>query len=1109
MSGRWWRVVLSVTLLAVVALTPPPAYAAVSVSRAEVTGSQLRMEGTATANRSITVDGVTMATSDRRGRFKISRTGYSPPADCTVDVNDGSAAATVATLSGCTVTAPPPVQAPQITPDVDALGPGFVGADFTTSSSTTTTLTFGPDTLGPVHFEVVAGQLPDGLQLLDQNDGSSPNKAVNASIVGTPTTVGTSSFTVRATDANGLLGSRSYSITVNPAQTLEIVPQAWPSLVTGEFANLWLDGKGGVMPYSWAVGAGALPTGMSLIQDNPEGPLVRISGTPSAAGTFSFTLRLTDAQATTATRSFTVTVAQADTSTGPAAPTLLSPANGASVTTPFPIDWTEEFDPTLSANGGYNWQVSATSAFTTTVLRDSTLPDVTEATVSGLPAGTYFWRVQAVDGQLRSSDFSTPHSFTITGAGASEPGTAVLRLPEYGDSFHPFESFELFWTAAEGAATYELLVSKDSTFPVGSIRFDNISGTSRGITIGDFCDGCEQGTYFSRVVAIDAQGNRGLPSNTISFTISFDAPLPPPPTVVSPVGGTGVTLPVTLDWTDVPNPQDLGYEIEVSTSSSFADTEAFLRTTASQVTVLSLTPGTKFWRVRSAQGNSGPNTAAVTDWSTPGSFTVPGGEVGVESVWLGAPPCQDPCPGTELLDSGQEIEVSLQLTGTAPAGGVSVALSTDKPAAAGTFPSSVTVPEGLAFTTFRLVAGQVTEPTLVTLTATVGQTADSTTYTVRPTTVERLSFCCDSTGGLPAGAHLAFTGKVPAGGAVVSLSSDSPLAEPPATVDAPAGSFSVPISIPTREVTVTTTVTISATWNGSTVTAPLKLYPQQPPTSVTLDKAETTGTQGASGVVRIAAGQDHEVLMKLSSSHPELAKVPAYALIGYLSTTGGFNIATQAPTSSTEVTVSATGAGVTVTTTLTVHPTGGPTVQPTVASVALNPTSVVTGESSTATVTLSGVAPSGGASVGLTSADTAVATVPTSVTVPAGATSATFAVTSRPVTTTNTTTITASYAATAASAVLTVNPSPAAADTVSVQRAEYDSSKRVLQVEASSTSSTATMRVFVTSTGTLIGTLANDGGGRYRGQLSWSTNPQNVTVTSSLGGTATRAVTLK
>ena len=44
-----------------------------------------------------------MGRSDSGGRFRIDRTGYTAPADCTVDVNDGSATPRVATLSGCTV----------------------------------------------------------------------------------------------------------------------------------------------------------------------------------------------------------------------------------------------------------------------------------------------------------------------------------------------------------------------------------------------------------------------------------------------------------------------------------------------------------------------------------------------------------------------------------------------------------------------------------------------------------------------------------------------------------------------------------------------------------------------------------------------------------------------------------------------------------------------------------------------------------------------------------------------------------------------------------------------------------------------------------------------
>ncbi|MDQ4075401.1 MAG: hypothetical protein M3220_04050, partial [Chloroflexota bacterium] len=96
------------------------AFATVSISRAELKDSRLRIEGQANANRDITVDGVVMGRSDGSGEFRIERDDYTPPADCTVDVNDGSASATTVTLSGCTVrntptptpTLPPPTATP-------------------------------------------------------------------------------------------------------------------------------------------------------------------------------------------------------------------------------------------------------------------------------------------------------------------------------------------------------------------------------------------------------------------------------------------------------------------------------------------------------------------------------------------------------------------------------------------------------------------------------------------------------------------------------------------------------------------------------------------------------------------------------------------------------------------------------------------------------------------------------------------------------------------------------------------------------------------------------------------------------------------------------------
>src|SRR5215208_7727478 len=84
------------------------AQAGVSISRAELNGTQLRIEGQADPNHTITVDGVAMGTSDGSGKFRIDRSSFTAPADCTVEVNDCSATAASARLSGCTLSSSPP-----------------------------------------------------------------------------------------------------------------------------------------------------------------------------------------------------------------------------------------------------------------------------------------------------------------------------------------------------------------------------------------------------------------------------------------------------------------------------------------------------------------------------------------------------------------------------------------------------------------------------------------------------------------------------------------------------------------------------------------------------------------------------------------------------------------------------------------------------------------------------------------------------------------------------------------------------------------------------------------------------------------------------------------
>jgi hypothetical protein len=185
--------------------------------------------------------------------------------------------------------------------------------------------------------------------------------------------------------------------------------------------------------------------------------------------------------------------------------------------------------------------------------------------------------------------------------------------------------------------------------------------------------------------------------------------------------------------------------------------------------------------------------------------------------------------------------------------------------------------------------------------------------------------------------------------------------------------------------------------------------------------------------------------------------------------------------------------------------TGGVPPSLGVASLSLNPATVTGGNSSTGTVTLTAVAQAS-TTVAIAS-NNAAAIVPASVIVPAGSQSRSFSISTAQVPATTSAIITASLNGTSRSATLTINPP--GTDMVSITRAEYDSGNRRLRVEATSTRSTATLRAFVTSTNQLIGTLSNDGGGRFRSEFAWPVNPESITVRSNFGGQATRTVTLR
>jgi len=669
----------------------------------------------------------------------------------------------------------------------------------------------------------------------------------------------------------------------------------------------------------------------------------------------------------------------------PSAPSLIGPVDGASVTVPFKISWSSTLNP-ASINGGYNWQVSRSSTFSPLVLMDSTNPATTEDTISGLAPGTYFWRVQAADGSGQSA-WSPTRSVVITGANAGTLPSPVLAPTRGYSTFHPWEAIHFDWSVVPNAVTYRLEVSNDPNFPVGPVPAgtttfwnDNIPTNSDGYVHTMI------GNWYARVFAVDADnpqtGVRSLPSNVIQFSCFYDNPIGPPPQLQSPLGNPTLTLPVTLNWAHVPNPQPMGYLWEVATDPGFNNIEAFNNQyTEPTAVMLSLTSGPKYWRVLSQHGLSSPTTNANTAWSTTGQFTI-----------SSAPPTPVSIAplGNEqmVMYSGASGMVALQLTAGVPPSGATIPLASSHPSVA-PVPASLAMQGTHAWSQFPFTVGQVTTPTVVTLSATLNGVTASNQFTLRPPTLndDTLQTTVRATGGatMTGWVDLEGGGLAGSGGFRVNLSTDSPAAAVPASVTIPAGVHSASFPIQTSAVTTTTVATISANANGLTTSWKITLTPGPAPTSLLVRPMSTTN--GSQGVVTAAEGSGQDQLIQVESSDPALAAVPDTVTVSAGSGIGFFNITTAPVSAPTAVTISATGGGVTLSHLLTLYPT-----LPALSSLSVSPTSVTAGGSATGTVRLASAAPPNGVAINLASNQPNSASVPLSVTVPSGATSATFAV---------------------------------------------------------------------------------------------------------------------
>jgi alpha-tubulin suppressor-like RCC1 family protein/subtilisin family serine protease len=140
---------------------------------------------------------------------------------------------------------------------------------------------------------------PDGEVVTLRDDGAAPDLAEGDGIYA-------ASWTPVSSGQPRSIEEITFS---SPAGTVQFPPLRLPRYLPE--ANLrfpyqqFVEASGGTPPYQWSLGSGGLPAGLAL-----NGATGELAGTPAATGSYSFELRVADAQGRSRTKTYTLLVAQ-------------------------------------------------------------------------------------------------------------------------------------------------------------------------------------------------------------------------------------------------------------------------------------------------------------------------------------------------------------------------------------------------------------------------------------------------------------------------------------------------------------------------------------------------------------------------------------------------------------------------------------------------------------------------------------------------------------------------------------------------------------------------------------------------------------------------------
>ena len=335
-----------------------------------------------------------------------------------------------------------------------------------------------------------------------------------------------------------------------------------------------------------------------------------------------------------------------------------------------------------------------------------------------------------------------------------------------------------------------------------------------------------------------------------------------------------------------------------------------------------------------------------------------------------------------VVVSGQEMLLRIEVSDAAPAGGLMVGLSPSDSRLL--LPELVLIPFGAKAVDVRVLAPVIVSKTPLTVAASFYGAESSAAVLVVPCMLTSLlPEMSDLAAGASTWVVVRLTGVTGPGGVDITLTEASGSFTFPSVVHIAEGQNSTGVEVHAANVTVRKSVLLHASDGHSQLAVPLTVSPVDV-ALLSLSAVSVTGGASATGTITLGAPAPGSGAELRITSNQSGVNVPAVVYVPAGATSASFVIGSTPVQQKVNVMITATAGALAKSRTLTVNPAA-------LASVKLQQSSMTGGAAQQGTVLLTGVAPSGGLSVVLSSSNPAIQ-APKEVFIPAGARSGVFAI---------------------------------------------------------------------------------------------------------------------